>query len=40
MKVIVVIAGKMLVAVWYVLSQKTQYIKPTNHYTADAMTAV
>lgn len=38
MKVQVAIARKMLVAIWYVLSQETQYVKPTNHYTA--MTAV
>lgn len=40
MKVQVAIARKMLVAIWYVLSQKTQYIKPTNHYTAADITAV
>ena len=34
MKVQVAIARKILVAVWYVLSQGTQYIKPTDHYTA------
>ena len=33
MKVQVAIARKILVAVWYVLSQGTQYIKPTDHYT-------
>ena len=26
--------------VWYVLSQGTQYIQPTDHYTAAHMTAV
>lgn len=40
MKVQVAIARKILVAVWYVLSQGTQYIKPTDHYTAAHMTAV
>lgn len=40
MKVQVAIARKILVAVWYVLSQGTQYIKPTDHYTATDMTAV
>lgn len=40
MKVQVAIARKILVAVWYVLSQRTQYIKPTDHYTAAHMTAV
>ena len=40
MKVHVAIARKILVAVWYVLSQGTQYIKPTDHYTAAHMTAV
>lgn len=40
MKVQVAIARKILVAVWYVLSQGTQYIKPTDHYTAVHMTAV
>lgn len=40
MKVQVAIARKMLVAIWYVLSQETQYVKPTNHYTAADMTAV
>ncbi|HJG13597.1 MAG TPA: IS110 family transposase [Bacteroides xylanisolvens] len=40
MKVQVAIARKILVAVWYVLSQGTQYIKPTDHYTAADMTAV
>ena len=40
MKVKVAIARKILVAVWYVLSQGTQYIKPTDHYTAAHMTAV
>ena len=39
MKVQVAIARKILVAVWYVLSQGTQYIKPTDHYTAAHMTA-
>ena len=39
-KVQVAIARKILVAVWYVLSQGTQYIKPTDHYTATDMTAV
>lgn len=38
MKVQVAIARKILVAVWYVLSQGTQYIKPTDHYTAAHMT--
>lgn len=37
MKVQVAIARKILVAVWYVLSQGTQYIKPTDHYTAAHM---
>lgn len=40
MKVQVAIARKMLVAIWYVLSQKTQYIKPTDHSTAANITAV
>lgn len=40
MKVQVAIARKILVAVWYVLSQGTQYSKPTDHYTAAHMTAV
>ena len=40
MKVQVAIARKILVAVWYVLSQGPQYIKPTDHYTAAHMTAV
>lgn len=40
MKVQVAIARKMLVAIWYVLSQGTRYIKPTEHYTAADMTAV
>lgn len=40
MKVQVAIARKMLVAVWYVISQKTQYIKPYNHSTAANITAV
>ena len=40
MKVQVAIARKIPVAVWYVLSQGTQYIKPTDHYTAAHMTAV
>ena len=40
MKVQVAIARKILVAVWYVLSQGAQYIKPTDHYTAAHMTAV
>ena len=40
MKVQVAIARKILVAVWYVLSQGTQDIKPTDHYTAAHMTAV
>ena len=40
MKVQVAIARKILVAVWYVLSQGTQYIEPTDHYTAAHMTAV
>ena len=40
MKVQVAIARKILVAVWYVLSQGTQYNKPTDHYTAAHMTAV
>lgn len=40
MKVQVAIARKILVAVWHVLSQGTQYIKPTDHYTAAHMTAV
>lgn len=40
MKVQVAIARKILVAVWYVLSQGTQYIKPTDHYTAAHMTPV
>ena len=40
MKLQVAIARKILVAVWYVLSQGTQYIKPTDHYTAAHMTAV
>lgn len=40
MKVQVAIARKILVAVWYVLSQGTQYIKPIDHYTAAHMTAV
>ena len=40
MNVQVAIARKILVAVWYVLSQGTQYIKPTDHYTATDMTAV
>lgn len=40
MKVQVAIARKILAAVWYVLSQGTQYIKPTDHYTAAHMTAV
>lgn len=40
MKVQVAIARKILVTVWYVLSQGTQYIKPTDHYTAAHMTAV
>lgn len=40
MKVQVAIARKILVAVRYVLSQGTQYIKPTDHYTAAHMTAV
>ena len=40
LKVQVAIARKILVAVWYVLSQGTQYIKPTDHYTAAHMTAV
>ena len=40
MKVQVAIARKILVAVWYVLSQGTQYIKPTDHYSAAHMTAV
>lgn len=40
MMVQVAIARKILVAVWYVLSQGTQYIKPTDHYTAAHMTAV
>ena len=40
MKVQVAIARKILVAVWYVLSQGTQYTKPTDHYTAAHMTAV
>ena len=40
MKVQVAIARKILVAVWYVLSQGTQYIKPTDHYTAAHLTAV
>ena len=40
MKVQIAIARKILVAVWYVLSQGTQYIKPTDHYTAAHMTAV
>ena len=40
MKVQVAIARKILVAVWYVLSQGTQYIKPTDHYPAAHMTAV
>ena len=40
MKVQVAIARNILVAVWYVLSQGTQYIKPTDHYTAAHMTAV
>lgn len=40
MKVQVAIARKILVAVWYVLSHGTQYIKPTDHYTAAHMTAV
>lgn len=40
MKVQVAIARKILVAVWYVLSQGTQYIKPTDHYTATDITAV
>lgn len=40
MKVQVAIARKMLVAVWYVISQKTQYIKQYNHSTAANITAV
>lgn len=40
MKVQVAIARKLLVAVWYVLSQGTPYIKPTDHYAAADMTAV
>ena len=41
MKVQVAIARKILVAVWYVLSQGTQYIKPSDYHTAAAdMTAV
>ena len=40
MKVQVAIARKILVTVWYVLSQGTQYSKPTDHYTAAHMTAV
>ena len=40
MKVQVAIARKILVAVWYVLSQGTQYIKPTDHYTAVIWAAV
>ena len=40
MKVQVAIARKMLVAVWYVLSQGTQYINPTDHYTAADMTTI
>ena len=40
MKVQVAIARKILVAVWYVLSQGTQYIKPSDYHTAAGMTAV
>ena len=41
MKVQVAIARKILVAVWYVLSQGTQYVKPSDYHTAAAdMTAV
>ena len=40
MKVQVAIARKILVAVWYVLSQGTQYIKPSDYHTAADMTAV
>ena len=40
MKVQVAIARKILVAVWYVLSQGTQYIKPSDYYGAADMTAV
>ena len=41
MKVQVAIARKILVAVWYVLSQGTQYIKPSDYHTAAVdMTAV
>ena len=34
------IARKRLGDVWYVISQKTQYIKPTDHSTAANITAV
>mgnify|MGYP006885827537 FL=1 len=40
MKVQVAIARKMLAAVWYVLSQGVQYIKPSDHYTATDIAAV
>lgn len=40
MKVQVAIARKILVAVWYVLSQGTQYIKPSDYYGEADMTAV
>ncbi|MDY3266955.1 MAG: hypothetical protein SOX26_05430 [Phocaeicola sp.] len=39
-KVQVAITRKILVAVWYVLSQGIQYIKPTDHSTEADITAV